>query len=735
MKQTFPITGMHCAGCAHNVEMALKNASGVEDAMVNLADNTACVSYDDSVTTPEKLAGAVKASGYGMIIPEEGENDTDAEAEEAGHRYIHKLSQRTFIAWAAAIPLFLISMLSGYSEKTSAAMAAVSLPVLLYCGSTFIITAWRQLRLGQVSMDTLVAMSITIDYLFSLCGTFFPDYWAKSGHIPFYFDASVMIVAFVLLGRLLEERAKYKTGTAVRSLMKLTPQKAVRVRSDGRDEEINVKDIRKGDIIRVRAGENVAADGIVTGGETYIDESMMSGEPVPVAKQEGDRVTAGTVNQNGSVTVKVEKVGKDTFLAHIIKTVKEAQGTKVPAQRIADRIIAVFVPAVICISLLTFIIWFITGGIGALTHAVNAAVSVLVIACPCSLGLATPTAVMVAIGRGARISILFRDASALESLCKVNEIVFDKTGTLTYGHPQVVYSGGNRCTDEDRDVLVSAEAKSTHPLSKALTAHLLSRGSYHDTEIKDFRNIIGEGTSFSYKGNEYWAGNAKLMKKYCNADPGSDKVLSDYIAAGATVVYFGREDTLLSYYAISDEIKPDAAGTVAALQASGCRVTVLSGDTETSAGYVGRLTGVDRVVASASPDIKLNYISSLQKEGCTVAMVGDGINDSEALACADISIAIGEGSNVAVNSAQVILMGKRIMSIYRAFNLSRVTVSVIRRNLFWAFIYNVISIPIAAGVLYPVFHVMLSPVIGAAAMAMSSVSVVLNSLTLYAKKI
>ena len=735
MKQSFPITGMHCAGCAHNVEQALKKSDGVKVVTVNLADNSASVDYDDRVTSPAALASAVEASGYGMIVPDSVE-EAEKKTEESAREYYDRLKRHTIAAWASAVPLFIVSMALGYSPLLSVVLAVVTLPVLLYCGSVFFTTAWRQLIHRQVSMDTLVALSVSVDYLFSLSGTLFPSLWQRSGHIPFFFDASIMIVAFVLVGRMLEERAKYKTGSAIRSLMDLVPRTAIRITADGKDEEVPIGEISKGDIIRVRTGESVAVDGVITGGETYIDESMMSGEPLPVAKKTGDNVIAGTVNQNGSVTVRVTGAGRDTVLSHIIDTVKEAQSTKVPAQRIADKVIAVFVPAVISVSVITFIAWLVVGGVPALTNAVNAAVSVLVIACPCSLGLATPTAVVVGIGRGARINVLFRDATALESLCKTDTIVFDKTGTLTEGRPSVAFFHKEKnCTAEDLTILCSAERKSSHPLANAIVDYLQEKGeSEQDAELRDFTNITGQGASFIFNDKKYWVGNGSLAEANHAALP-ENADLRKQTAAGATVVYFGCGATLLCAFAITDRIKSDAVETVGALRQMGRRVIMLSGDAEAAANAVGARVGVNKVFASATPDMKYKCISDLRSEGCNVAMVGDGINDSEALAQADVSIAIGKGSDVAINSAQVVLVGKTLNAIVHAIKLSEATSGIIRRNLFWAFIYNVISIPIAAGVLYPVFHVMLSPVIGAAAMALSSVSVVLSSLTLYTRRI
>lgn len=729
MKETFEVCGMHCAGCAHNVETALKHTRGVKDAVVNLSANSVTVEYDTGRVTPESMAAAVDKAGYSLVI---GTDAAEDDSEVRQRAYYKSLVKRAAFAWLLSIPIFCVSMAFGSTPVTRVALAIAAIPVLVYSGRTFYVTAARQAAHCQMSMDTLVALSTLVDYLFSLSGTLLYDFWQSYGVTPFYFDSSTMIIAFVLTGRVLEERAKYKTGSAMHSLMKLTPKMACVVTSDGKEIETPVREIHKGDKVRVRAGESIPVDGVVASGATSVDESMLSGEPAPVEKYKGSRVVAGTVNGNGSVVIIAESVGKDTVLAHIIKTVREAQGSKPSVQRIADKAVGVFVPVVIFIALVAFVVWAIIGGTQLLPRAVTAAVSVLVIACPCSMGLATPTAVTVGIGRGAKMHLLFRDAAALETLSKANAVVFDKTGTLTKGQPSVaretVYA---RPSENVLAALLEAERNSSHPLAKAVIAYLSSKniGLISKIHLESYENVVGEGIEFKYEGKKYWAGNEKLAKRN-----GVNAVLSN-AKDGMASVYFGCGSTIISTFSIRDELKPSAPAVVKEMQANGKHVTLLSGDNELATKTVAEALGITDAVWSANPDDKLKCIERLKGEGYTVAMVGDGTNDSEAMAKADVSISMSEGTDVAVNSSQIVMMNGDMTNLSHAFHLSEQTVKVIYKNLFWAFIYNIIAIPIAAGVLYPVFHVMLNPMIGAMAMAFSSVSVVLSSLTLYTKKI
>lgn len=733
-KQTFPVAGMHCAGCAHNVEQTLNGIAGVEEANVNLASGSVLVTYDEKLS-PEVLAKAVSDAGYELIV---AKDEKEEGQDQYKRTYYNSLVRKMILAWILVVPIFLLSMFGGNLPLNNAVVALASLVVLAFCGNGFYTNAIKQLRHKKVSMDTLVALSTFVDYVFSLCGLLFPFLWSRNGgNSPLYFDAAAMIVAFVLLGKVLEERAKRKTGSAIDSLIKLVPQTALRVLSDGSESECPVEELKKGDKIRVRAGESIAVDGIVVSGTTFVDESMMSGEPIPVEKTMGSHVVAGTINGNGSVVVEAQSVGRDTVLSHIIKTVEEAQGSKAPIQRIADKVVAIFVPAVLAVSLLTLVVWLAVGGFSSLTQAVVSAVSVLVIACPCSLGLATPTAIMVGIGRGAKIHVLFRDAVALETMSKADAVVFDKTGTITEGKLDVAEKEILAdCSAEELKALMLAENMSNHPLAKSLANFLKTNyGGAENISVSQFENISGQGITFSFNGKNYWTGNEKMVSAN-GADTANIKIIEANRQKTSTLVWFGEGRNVLAVFALQDKLKADSAEMIAILQKDlGKHITLLSGDRESTTRNIAKQLGIEDAVWAAEPNDKDNKIKELQSHGYKVAMVGDGTNDSEALARADVSVAMGKGTDVAINTAQVVLMDNSLGSLVKAFKLSKETVGVIKRNLFWAFVYNVIGIPIAAGVLYPVLHVTLSPIICAAAMAFSSVSVVLSSLTLYSKKI
>lgn len=725
MKKIFPVTGMHCAGCAHNVEQCLLRLSGVKEASVNLASNSVMVEFDNTLSA-EQLAQTVHDAGYELVIAD----TAAAEEGESRKSYYSMLVKRCIFAWIMAVPIFCMSMFGGHLFEIRVVLALASLAVIVHSGSIFFKTAARQLVHRAVSMDTLVALSVAVDFLFSLTGILFPNYWQSYGSIPLYFDAPAMIIAFVLLGRVMEERAKHKTGSAIQSLMNLNPHTALLVTPDGKETECPVGSLKAGDVIKVRTGESIAVDGIVIEGETSVDESMMSGEPVPVEKTKGCKVTAGTVNGNGSVLVKAESVGEKTVLANIIRTVKEAQGSKAPIQRIVDKVVAVFVPAVIAIAVITFFVWLFVGGVAGLPRAITCAVSVLVIACPCAMGLATPTAIMVGVGKAAKLHVLFRDAAALEYLGKTSAVVFDKTGTLTIGHPVVTDKWIlDNCSNDQLSALALAETKSTHPMAKTLVDYIDSSNEDEIT-LQDFKNLPGMGMEFSYNGENYWAGNDKLA-----TIKGAGAAVNSQHPAGGSLVYFGTDNKVLAWFEMNDELRKTSVEAIAEMKSGGKHIVLLSGDNENATKSVAAKVNADEAVWAASPEDKYNKVIELKEKGHVVAMVGDGTNDSEALAKADVSMAIGEGTDVAINSAQVVLMSADPQTINKAFKLSKATVGVIRRNLFWAFIYNIVGIPIAAGVLYPVFHITLSPIFGAAAMACSSVSVVLSSLTLYSKKI
>ena len=733
-KKAFPVLNMHCAGCANNVEKIVRKLPGIVDATVNFATNTLSVSYEADKLTPGEIRAAVLSGGYDLIVEEE--NLREERQEEAQQQHYRKLKRQVIGAWIFAVPMLLLSMVFMHVPYSNEIQLLLTLPVLILFGGSFFTGAWKQAKMGRSNMDTLVALSTSIAFLFSVFNTFFPEFWYSRGVEPHvYYEASVVIIAFVLTGKLLEERAKGNTSAAIKKLMGLQP-KVARILRNGLEEEVLIDQLQVGDLVVVRPGEQIPVDGIVSEGDSFVDESMISGEPIPVEKKKGDRVLAGTINQRGSFIINASQVGSETVLARIIRMVQEAQGSKAPVQRIVDRVTGIFVPVVLGIAVLTFILWIVIGGMDYFSYAMLSAVSVLVIACPCALGLATPTALMVGIGKAASQHILIKDAVALEQMRKVNVVVLDKTGTLTEGHPTV--SGWLwAVTQEDyfKGVLLAAEQKSEHPLAGAIVASLQGEEKVVPAHLDSFESITGKGVRVIYKGDLFWVGSHKLLKDFNASLP---DVMADmmvqYESEGNGIIYFGRENQILAIIAVSDPVKPTSAEAVKELRQQGIDICMLTGDGQRTALAVAGKLGIDRFVADALPDDKQEFIRELQLQGKTVAMVGDGINDSQALALAYVSIAMGKGTDIAMDVAMVTLMTSDLLLLPKAFNLSRQTVKLIHQNLFWAFIYNLIGIPIAAGILYPLYGILLNPMLASAAMAFSSVSVVLNSLSLGRRK-
>lgn len=728
-KKTFPVLNMHCAGCAANVEKTVKKLPGVTDASVNFATNTLSVSYDADKLTPGEIRAAVLAAGYDLIVEEILKEERREEAQQIRYQ---RLKRKVIGAWIFVIPMLLFSMVLMHMPYSNIIQLLLALPVMILFGNSFYRNAWKQAKLGRSNMDTLVALSTLIAFLFSVFNTFFPGFWYSRGLEPHvYYEAAVVIIAFVLTGKLMEERAKGNTSSAIKKLMGLQPRVA-RVLRGGVEEDILIDQLQVGDLIVVRPGEQIPVDGVLSEGDSYVDESMISGEPIPVEKRVGDHVLAGTINQKGSFVIKASGVGSQTVLARIIRMVQEAQGSKAPVQRIVDKVTGIFVPVVLGIAVLTFILWMVFGGTAYISHAVLSAVSVLVIACPCALGLATPTALMVGIGKAASNHILIKDAVALEQMRKVNVVVLDKTGTLTEGHPTVSgWLWAHAQETHFKNVLLAAELKSEHPLAGAIVTALQDEEKVLPATLDAFESITGKGIKVTYQGDTYWVGSHKLLKDF-NASL-SDvlaEMMVQYESDGNSIVYFGRGNEVLAIIAITDKIKPTSVEAVKELKRQGIDICMLTGDGQRTALAVAGKLGIDRFVADALPDDKEEFIRELQLQGKTVAMVGDGINDSQALALADVSIAMGKGTDIAMDVAMVTLMTSDLLLLPQAFELSRQTVKLIRQNLFWAFIYNLIGIPIAAGVLYPINGLLLNPMLASAAMAFSSVSVVLNSLSL-----
>ncbi|NCC09013.1 MAG: copper-translocating P-type ATPase [Bacteroidia bacterium] len=732
IKKAYPVLHMHCAGCAANVEKTVRKLPGVTDASVNLATKTLFVSYFDEKLSSGELRVAILAAGYDLIISEEGQEEQNTEEK----AYYKSLKKRVIGAWLVALPMLFLSMVVENTFFSQLAQFLLAMPVLLYFGNSFYVGAWKQAKLGRTNMDTLVALSTSIAFLFSAFNTFFPNFWIQRGLEPHvYYEASVVIIAFVLTGKLMEERAKGNTSEAIKKLMGMQPKTARVVRGDS-EVDILVGQLQIDDSVVVRPGEQIPVDGYLSKGTSYVDESMISGEPLPVEKKIGDKVLAGTINQRGSFVVQAKEVGSATVLARIIQMVQEAQGSKAPVQRIVDRITSFFIPVVLGFSVLTLFLWVTIGGTDYLSYGMLSAVSVLVIACPCALGLATPTALMVGIGKAASHHILIKDAVALEQMRQINVVVLDKTGTLTEGHPAV--SGWLWACFQDplyKSVLLSAEMHSEHPFAGAIVSALVEDEKVTAVELDSFESLTGKGVLVSYQQKSYWVGSHKLLKDFnANLPDVMTAMIIQYESEGNGIIYFGCGKELLGVIAVSDRIKSTSAEAVKELKRQGVELYMLTGDSERTARSVSNLVGIDHFIADALPDDKENFIRELQMQGKRVAMVGDGINDSQALALADVSIAMGKGTDIAMDVAMVTLMTSDLLLLPQAFEISRQTVKLIHQNLFWAFIYNLIGIPIAAGILYPLNGLLLNPMLASAAMAFSSVSVVLNSLSLGRKK-
>ncbi len=669
-----------------------------------------------------------------MLITED-ENEAIEQQEAAQQIAYKKLKTRTIWAGILSIPVVILGMFFMDKPYVNEISFVLSAPVIFWIGRQFFIQASKQARHLKANMDTLVALSTGIAFVFSAFNTFFGDFWHSRGlHPHVYYEAATVIVFFILLGKLLEERAKSQTSTALKKLMGLQP-KTVTILEDDTEKIIPIDTVQKGQIILVKPGDQIPVDGKVVSGQSYVDESMLSGEPVAILKKAGEQVYAGTINQKGSFQFEAEKVGADTFLSSIIQMVKQAQGSKAPVQKLVDRIAGIFVPIVIGISIITFILWIILGGENGFTQGLMAMVTVLVIACPCALGLATPTAIMVGVGKGASNGILIKDAESLENAVKVDTVLLDKTGTITEGKPTVNQMINIAAQPKDLAVLLAMEKKSEHPLAHAVTSYLVEQ-DIKPTALDEFESHTGMGVSASLKGQTYFLGNEKLLlENQVSIAADIQNQVSKLAASGQTVICFAKQDSILALIAISDQIKSNTMAAIQELQSMDISVYMLTGDNSQTAQAVANEVGIDEVHASLLPQDKSDIVAELQAKGKVVAMVGDGINDSQALALADVSIAMGKGSDIAIDVAKMTITSSDLKLISKAIKLSKQTVRTIRQNLFWAFIYNLIGIPIAAGLLYPINGFLLNPMIAGAAMALSSVSVVTNSLRLKNSKL
>jgi Cu2+-exporting ATPase len=731
IKNTYPVLGMSCASCAARVDKTLNGLPGVYQATVNYATAVAQVEYNPEVCSDATLQSAVQDAGYNLLV-DTGEDAAD-KAEEIRLTRYRKIKRRTVAALLLSLPIMVISMFFEDISSLKYVLWILATPVVFGLGREFYINAWRQLKHGTSNMDTLVAVSTGIAYTFSVFNLLFPDFWLSREIEPhIYFEAASVIIAFILLGRLLEERAKQNTSTAIKKLISLQP-KTITIIVDSDERTVPITAVQKGDTILVKPGERIAVDGMVVTGESYVDESMLNGEPVPLHKQSGEKVFAGTINQKGTFRFIADKIGSDTMLAQIIRMVQDAQGSKAPVQKLVDRIARFFVPAIISISIIAFIAWIFLAPTNGFTNGLLAMVTVLIIACPCALGLATPTAIMVGIGKGAEKGILIKDAQSLEIAQKIDTIILDKTGTITAGHPIVVESLWENGFEHSRKILYSLEKLSEHPLSDAVVNTLQNE---KEISIDKFENVPGKGVKGIVGSQTYYVGNLSLLNdNHITIASHLQELANKWTQEAKTLVWFADSTQAIAAIALTDEIKQTSAQAISQLQEMGVEVYMLTGDNAISAQAISRKVGINHYKAGVLPNEKAQFIKELQANGKKVGMVGDGINDSAALAQADLSIAMGQGSDIAVDTAMATILSSDLLKIPETIRLSQLTIKTIYQNLFWAFIYNLIGIPIAAGIFYSVNGFLLNPMWASAAMAFSSVSVVLNSLRLKRKRI
>ncbi len=761
--ENYRVKGMHCASCSSVIEKTLKKVDGVHSVQVNYGTEKAKVSFDSSKVNPHDLSKHTEPLGYTLEAEASAQEMNMTADEHAAHTGVNQTKKEKLAEVAdmrtkafTALPIALFAafvmgwdMLAEYSIAPMMGetlknffhhvLPILATYVLFVVGKPYLWGVYRFFRFGKANMDTLIGIGTTAAFLYSFAVSAFEEVLRPFINVDYqYYDVTIVVIAFIALGKYLEARSKVKTGDAIEKLLTLQAKSALVIR-EGKEVEISVNEVVRGDLIIVKPGGKIPIDGVITEGESFVDESMVTGEPMPVQKKVGDPVVSGTLNTHGSFICRAEKVGSETLLAHIIHMVEEAQGSKAPIQALADKISAVFVPAVLVIAFLSLGTWLIVGSqyIGfsqALSFGLVSFVGVLVIACPCALGLATPTAIIVGVGKGAREGILIKDAETLEKLHKVNTVVVDKTGTITKGKPTLVdIENISSVTDTDLvSILATLERKSEHPIAHAIVAYAQEKNVLL-SEISGFEGLQGKGVTGTIKGIEYFAGNVTLA-----TDLGlsfDTQKLHEYTSQGKTPILLMTRERVLGLFSVSDEIKAESKQAVADLHKHGIKVVMLTGDDEKAAQYIAKLVGIDEVIAHVLPQDKRAKIIELQTQGRVVAMAGDGVNDAPALAQADVGIAMGTGTDVAIESAGITLLGGDISKLVKAIKLSKITMRGIKQNLFWAFIYNVVGIPLAAGVFYPLFGWLLNPVFAGFAMAMSSVSVVSNSLRIKAKKL
>jgi Cu2+-exporting ATPase len=722
-----PISGMSCAACAVSVESMLKETEGIQSATVNYANQSAIITLENEGVDLSVAKKNIQSIGYDLLI--NINNQEDLEAIKSAE--LNLLKRNTLYSGLLALPVFLIGMFWMNFPYANIIMWTLTTPILAVFGRSFFINSVKQGKIGNANMDTLVALSTGVAYLYSSFNTFFPHWLESRGIEPHvYFEAAAVIIFFILLGRLMESRAKAGTSEALKNLIGLQPTDLIVIR-DGEPIKMNVADVQPGETILVKPGQKIPLDGILTEGQSYVDESMLTGEPIALDKNIGDNVFAGTINQAGSFKFKSNKSKSDTLLSSIIARVKQAQGSKAPIQKTVDKVTGIFVPAVLAIAVITFIIWSLSGTEDATLRGMLSAITVLVIACPCALGLATPTAIMVGIGKAASKGILIKDAESLETGKKIDTLILDKTGTITEGKPgvkEVLWKSGID-SKALASIFYALEEKSEHPLAAAVTEHFAEEKTSID--LAEFSSFTGKGVLGKYADKTYYIGNLKWLESLgINIDKTLAQTAENILDNGDIVIYLAEDNQLVGVVSIADKVRETSKVAISKLRKMGIEVHMLTGDQKKTAASIAKKVGIDHFQSGMLPQDKGEYIKKLQQKGHKVAMTGDGINDSEALVLADLGIAMGAGTDIAMETAQVTLMHSDLMAISELLKLSKETVATIRQNLFWAFIYNIIGIPIAAGILYPISGFLLNPMIAGSAMALSSLSVVGNSLRL-----
>jgi heavy metal translocating P-type ATPase len=727
------IEGMSCAACSSRIERGLKKEPGIITANVNFATHKANIQYFSDQTDFNRLASAIERIGYKVT------KTTTNPANSSSHEDLKTLRIKLIVATIFSFPVLILGMSHGvlHVPRSNMIQLLLTLPVLFYCGAQFYVGAWKSLKHGTADMNTLVALGTGSAFVLSLLATIFPDLIhlhteGKQPHV--YFEAAAVIITLILLGRLLEANAKGKASAAIEKLLGLKPSIAHSLLADGTEVDIPIENVKVEGLLRIRPGERIPVDGEVVEGSSSIDESMITGEPLPVYKQSGDEATAGTVNGNGSITIKAKRVGQNTTLSQIIRIVESAQNQKAPIQRLADRVSGIFVPIVMAIAVLSFIIWFFLGPEPRFYYSFVALTTVLIIACPCALGLATPTAIMVGTGKGAQHGILIRGGESLERIGKVTTIVFDKTGTITEGKPKVTdIKSNSRSDDELLQLLAAIEIRSEHPLAQAIKASAAERNLSIPLS-KSVEAIPGKGLVGIVEDQKILAGNEEFLAEMnISIPPEWIEKTHQLTSQGKTPIYIAIHHEFAGLIAVSDVIKSSSSRAVINLKNLGLKIAMLTGDNSVTAKFIASQVGINEVISGVNPGQKAEYIQLLKNSGEIVAMVGDGINDAPALATADIGIAIGTGSDIAIESAALTLLKGDLETVVQSIELSKCTLKTIKQNLFWAFAYNVVGIPIAAGALWPITGTLLNPMIASAAMALSSVSVVSNSLRIKSK--